>query len=1746
MANQSISDEFFQAMDIIAEKRISELQYDQTLVCTITDTSNADCGQYTVSDTSSSFIAYSDNTNYLIGTKVYVTVPNGDMNNQKMIIGKYVSEEDENFFDYIPPLDDFINITDNIIEENIFTSLLANKGINNWSASYQVEFQENYPDLYNNIKKSNSYKKTLWSWSSENSDLYLANFDRLGISAEFKTSLKSLGATSGTYGLGIECEVETTSTVKNKSKQRYCFYFDSTDFFGNPYNFGTYYQQQKLFDLSDIMINSNSVVEVTNSVITAISIFAFQNQDFADSNDILLPFLKEDSSKCELLPDNIWVRNINLCFGFALEDYPDGQVILGCRNGLTYKPTTGDNNKELYIQWALKDDNSKYTAINDTKEFKEMFPKGKVHWYKYWMADDVSNPLAGAFWVELLTKKESEKYKDKDAILGTLIKEKDAGRITEDVYNSKVAQATTQANFLKSQDYRNLESENSFVHDFLPDISAQKEQLKVIIETKTQDSIIEELESDSNKELKDIYDRLELLKTNTILESGGRKYEGLLQDIKNAVYVGTELAFQLVEAKYDGSSETEDTNNKQYYPLYMGGNEEIMIEPDPSDYKTVEDFHEAVVKYKSYLERTETIEDFNKAKDCILSAYAENIIYTSEVLTLSNEVVCPNIADVDLVQGLSIIVDPEEDGGYEGIYLIYGEDNTLLNRSESTKSRNLTASYKSYITGEDSLDKASKIEWYIPLTNTMIQKPENGIEYNSNTSYDRAYEKWKAYQNDPQCTEEEIQSAKESVEKALKNFLITEPSFTYNQQTLEPTGNGRKLLNKYVDTYVEDSNGYFVITRNGSETYEGNVGDAQQIDSKQVFRIKNYYSPFATNNTIYCKVTKNNLTYEASVLLTFGIAGSNGTDATFMLSIVNYDDEKNIYTPTSSLTADFVNGKYSGGVHIIPHLYDYNNKEVDLKDVKIKYSWYSGISTSGEIAQKASEVQKESAFYSSIQRKYEEASDSEKEKNQTFEHNGAIIETTLKLMLEQAKQWYEAAQTAYEEMKNSETGAYYIDFTKDEDGKKIQVTEGSDGVDLVINDLVKSDPSLLCHAILQATIDNYEVTNQWVAKKIKSGNEEIGQVDSEGNPVLERTTKKVSLIAYLPISISFSEFKKVESPAIPYSIIYDANGVNPSYYKNNFELFDKYNNKIKDVGWSYYIQEESADNTINYYSQFYPTLKTSEDGLDYAIMPQTMFFSDTTGMGKGYSIIGSTSEDFVYEGGDAVSIPHLLWIQPILIIQNRYGSAMLNSWDGNLVVDEDNNTIMSAMVGAGIKNSDNSFSGVLMGEVKSTADIQEQVGLYGFDHGSQSFGFRVDGTAFLGASGKGRIYFDGNTGIIKGSTYNKADNNGMLIDLNSGLSGEGSGSALAMYGHNTEDGGYQGVEIDTTSGVIFNLFAKDEANGNTDITKAKSLMRVGKNEYYLQTANFTKDDGGHGLKINLKDGLLTGYDFTLKAGKGNQKLTIESDADQYPFTINNKLKLAWDGTLSINDHFKAFPDGAIAISNELNEGQQYWFTSTGTDEINTKFPEQTDANMPKFCVTANGTLYAQNGYFGGRIAGQSIIAGDATVDGAFYIKGTGYEVAYDESTDSYYYKKDGESFIGPLENQIVGMMGYGTGAATATDEEGNTIRNDDGSYAFVDTYGVKVGNADGSKYILFTNAGLRFSSNNSYLYLDDRSAAFTFRDEDLEEYQLQYVNDKIHGIYNMEEGFSVRMNGRILLHSGNWIKYTGNVIAVLS
>ena len=88
---------------------------------------------------------------------------------------------------------------------------------------------------------------------------------------------------------------------------------------------------------------------------------------------------------------------------------------------------------------------------------------------------------------------------------------------------------------------------------------------------------------------------------------------------------------------------------------------------------------------------------------------------------------------------------------------------------------------------------------------------------------------------------------------------------------------------------------------------------------------------------------------------------------------------------------------------------------------------------------------------------------------------------------------------------------------------------------------------------------------------------------------------------------------------------------------------------------------------------------------------------------------------------------------------------MFNDWDGSLTIDKDGNKILSALIGAGKKEDNNTFSGVLMGDFTYKTSIEtegsietktvKKTGLLGFKNSLETFGFHTDGTAFIGPSG---------------------------------------------------------------------------------------------------------------------------------------------------------------------------------------------------------------------------------------------------------------------------------------------------------------------------------------------------------------------------------------------------------------------------
>lgn len=187
-----------------------------------------------------------------------------------------------------------------------------------------------------------------------------------------------------------------------------------------------------------------------------------------------------------------------------------------------------------------------------------------------------------------------------------------------------------------------------------------------------------------------------------------------------------------------------------------------------------------------------------------------------------------------------------------------------------------------------------------------------------------------------------------------------------------------------------------------------------------------------------------------------------------------------------------------------------------------------------------------------------------------------------------------------------------------------------------------------------------------------------------------------------------------------------------------------------------------------------------------------------------------------------------------MILQNQWSSSILNAWDGSLQINENDGTIMSTMVGAGKKNTNNTFSGVLMGDVRQGAnDTAAGMGIYGYDEGIQAFGINVEGKAFLGKHNVAQLLFDGDGGTLENAGYDEGT--GIHLELN--------GKADKAQYISIKSNGDEKILISSHSPY---LRVKNQS-GNT-------LLNIENGSYYLRSSNYSS--GSAGTYINLESGYL--------------------------------------------------------------------------------------------------------------------------------------------------------------------------------------------------------------------------------------------------------------------------------------------------
>lgn len=456
MTEKDYAETLFQAMNVLIDKKIETVKFDETIVATIVDASKAESGQYIVSTGNAKFIAYSTETRYKENTAVMVTIPQGNYDNQKMIIGKAVDNANTPMI-YKSPLQSLINVSNNLIPKDVgITSFWANSE-DAYLGRYWNIGQSSFKDAAVYVGDESEEPSITYIWDS--GEIFEQGFTRLGLQAQFSTWLNEYDTITGNYGLAVELTFKCLDLEENNTFTN-IFTFDSNEFFGDVYNFETYYIQENLYDISDFK----------DYPIVRIRLFPYQRGNFKDTLGEFIPTI--DTDDFSTIGPNIFIKDPYICLGMSIEDFSGDSITLITDSSLTYyKKIKGNetvedrdsaNTKIIGARWIHKDlDTDVITTVQENE-----IPIGyEVRWYRYKLGAHSPDQFAGAHW--------------------------------ERFYGSGTSNDLNETTWEYALSEENDIATNSLEVIFIPNINNQIEQIKVII-IKNESATIQKLVASSD------------------------------------------------------------------------------------------------------------------------------------------------------------------------------------------------------------------------------------------------------------------------------------------------------------------------------------------------------------------------------------------------------------------------------------------------------------------------------------------------------------------------------------------------------------------------------------------------------------------------------------------------------------------------------------------------------------------------------------------------------------------------------------------------------------------------------------------------------------------------------------------------------------------------------------------------------------------------------------------------------------------------------------------------------------------------------------------------------------------------------------------------------------------------------------------------------------------------------------------------------------------------------------------------
>ena len=992
----------------------------------------------------------------------------------------------------------------------------------------------------------------------------------------------------------------------------------------------------------------------------------------------------------------------------------------------------------------------------------------------------------------------------------------------------------------------------------------------------------------------------------------------------------------------------------------------------------------------------------------ILNGVDGEQVYYSNILTFENknDVISTPTTQQEYALRLQI------DDNTQGNYLIYDENNGIIDNEQSTRIRSITALFdKADFNSKTLLKDATKVTWVFPIKNTMLKVNYNAMDgqYSEDGFYatvitKTASEEYKLYysiennfafnknNNTITCTIEkdgEIFSTTQeftfgqSGSNGSDYTLVLDLLTSDNMITLNPTNNliGFRHIDQEQESY--NSEEYYYVYNNLLKQYEGKKLSEEEYQKQK----DNLFIKVTSEIALYKALSKlDDKVYEQRL--------NNWLEYYDAIETINKDGaltEEERIRQIAEISKRYYDQEYQGY-----YINQCKQTLEDLKKVREKFNNKIKDLPQEQIKEQRIETLKEILKDLQVQQNLlENYSYSKKDKNEK-EHYIKVNTTT---PIEDNKIRATLYDQTGHQINNGEYTITWSWFIAPKDNQLFG--------EIISDNILLNGQNEAYIPLIKEKLVNNNMSQLWIVQATVTG---FGDYD---------------LTAYLPIPLRWDY--GVTRYQGPTQIIYSATGL-PNYYKDEINLYyndtsgkeqqwipktgfeiittteDKtekqyqpilvYDSKCYTKEKKYITTKEiqnekekiSYDDIINEDNSYFIKKETeSEPKRAYWAVGKKIYYDEEgTGIQKEINLASTDNidkltlsiskenfpENFYYivetkseNTTNAISVsmqPKAIYVdcapfgisytykengnnniieftQPILNIQNRYFSSTINKWDGSLQVDNEQNTILAKMIGAGRKNQDNTFSGVVMGDWtgnvntndEGTISLRDKPGLYGFHKGETSFGFTSEGIGFIGKAGRGRILLDGNNSVItsanwimngnmKNSLSNTSSkgNQGLYMKIDDGFILMKEGSSSSRY-----------IKLDVlASGVI----SKDEGRNNTPGDRP---YPGGSEDFpfviYGDKDNFTQIGWNGNLFMRGKKP----SEKSSLEGSPSGYIYLNASASKYPLDINSHFAVAWNGALTISKNSISYSEQASEIIDKDDQRKNLYNLSSNEDKL---------------------------------------------------------------------------------------------------------------------------------------------------------------------------------------------------------------------